>query len=170
VKVIRLAEDTISQEELLSAADFLTSGRRLTKGELTWQFEQDFSSKVGSKHAVFVNSGSSANLLVAAALKESGRLKNQVVVCPAISWVTTVTPFMQLGFDVILCDSEAGSLGLDPVALERIFQTSEPALLVIVNVLGHPNQMDKISMLCPEIWSDFGRRFVRGFRHYDRRR
>ena len=150
MKVIRLAEDTISQEELLSAADFLTSGRRLTKGELTWQFEQDFSSKVGSKHAVFVNSGSSANLLVAAALKESGRLKNQVVVCPAISWVTTVTPFMQLGFDVILCDSEAGSLGLDPVALERIFQTSEPALLVIVNVLGHPNQMDKISMLCQE--------------------
>lgn len=146
--MIRLAEDTISQDELDAAAEFISSGSRLTKGEITEVFEAEFSKKLGAEYSVYVNSGSSANLLVAAALKESGRLKNHVVVCPAISWVTTVTPFMHLGFDVILCDSEPTTLGVDPVELEKIFQTSQPSLLVIVHVLGHPNNMEKITQLC----------------------
>lgn len=146
--LISLAEDTISTEELALAADFLTSGAKLTKGELTVEFEAQFAAAVGSKHAVYVNSGSSANLLIAAALKESGRLKNHVVVCPAVSWVTTVTPFMHLGFDVILCDSDSTSLGLDLVTLEQIFRTSQPSILALVHVLGHPNRMPEILALC----------------------
>lgn len=146
--MINLAEETITAEELEAAATFLTSGARLTKGDLTRELEGKFADIVGSRHAVFVNSGSSANLLVAAALKESGRLRNNVVVCPAISWVTTVTPFVHLGFDVILCDSEPESLGVDPQQLEQIFKTSQPALLSLVHVLGHPNAMAEIVELC----------------------
>ncbi len=146
--MISLAEDTISREELALAADFLVSGARLTKGGVTVDFESNFASTLGSKYAIYVNSGSSANLLIAAALKESGRLRNLVVVCPAVAWVTTLTPFMHLGFDVILCDSESTSLGLDLVALEDIFKTSRPSLLALVHVLGHPNQMPEILALC----------------------
>lgn len=146
--MISLAEDTISQAELEAAASFLTSGSQLTKGQLTVEFEKQFAEKVGSNHAVFVNSGSSANLLIAAALKESGRLRNNTVVCPAISWVTTVAPYVQLGFDVVLCDSEPESLGVDPIALEKIFRESAPSLLVLVHVLGHPNKMATIVDLC----------------------
>ena len=148
--MISLASETISAEELALAAEFLTSGKRLTKGEETSAFEAEFSKEVGSQYAVFVNSGSSANLLVASALKESGKLRNNVVVCPAISWVTTVTPFMHLGFDVILCDADSSSLGLDVTHLEDIFKKSRPSLLVLVHVLGHPNDMEKILRLCEE--------------------
>lgn len=146
--MIKLAEDTISPAELADAADFLKSGKQLTKGPVTLQFEAVFSKTLEASYAVFVNSGSSANLLVAAALKESGQLRNLTVVCPAISWVTTVSPFMQLGFDVILCDSESESLGIDPVKLERIFVESSPSLLILVHVLGHANQMAEIQELC----------------------
>lgn len=146
--MIRLAEDTITDDELVKASEFLVSGNRLTKDKVTLGFEDEFSKEVGSSYSVFVNSGSSANLLIAAGLKESGRLRNNIVVCPAISWVTTVTPFLQLGFEVILCDADPTTLGVDPVALEKILESRRPSLLSIVHVLGHPNQMKRILELC----------------------
>lgn len=147
---ISLADDTISPDELSVAADFLTSGQRLTKGIQTELFEKEFADVVGAEYAVFVNSGSSANLLVVAALKESGRLRNNVVIAPAISWVTTVTPFMHLGFEVVLCDAEPQSLGVDPIALEKLFKEHEPSVLIVVHVLGHSNNMVKIKELCEQ--------------------
>lgn len=85
MKRIKLAEETISSEELQSAAAWMTSGAQLTKGPETVAFESEFSEFIGARHAVFVNSGSSANMMMALALVQSGRLKNRRVVCPAIS-------------------------------------------------------------------------------------
>ena len=147
---IQLAAETITQTELEAAASWMISGNRLTKGDQTVEFEREFAEYVGSKFGVFVNSGSSANLLVAAALKESGRLRNMKVVCPAVSWVTTVTPFTHLGFEVILCDSTPEDLGVDATKLREIFVSESPAALAIVHVLGHPNKMDEIISLCNE--------------------
>jgi CDP-6-deoxy-D-xylo-4-hexulose-3-dehydrase len=128
----------------------MLAGNRLTKGDQTLEFEREFSNYVGSKYSVFVNSGSSANLLVASALKESGRLKNMKIVCPAVSWVTTVTPFLHLGFEVILCDASPSDLGVDIDKLREIFVREAPAALAIVHVLGHPNSMVDIRELCQQ--------------------
>ena len=147
---IFLASDTITQSELETAAKWMVSGNRLTKGEQTLAFEREFAEYVGASYSVFVNSGSSANLLVAAALKESGRLRNLKVVCPAVSWVTTVTPFTHLGFEVILCDSSSTDLGVDVNELRDIFEREAPAAMAIVHVLGHPNKMNEIESLCKE--------------------
>ena len=147
-KPVKLSEDTISLTDLKKLSAWLDTNPQLTKGPVTYEFEKEFAAKVDSEHAVFVNSGSSANLLVAAALKASGRLRNDTVVCPAVSWVTTVTPFTQLGFEVVLCDAEFDTLGLDVVALERIFIEHNPALCVLVHVLGHPNDLETIVSLC----------------------
>jgi CDP-4-dehydro-6-deoxyglucose reductase, E1 len=54
---------------------------------------------LGCKYSVFVNSGSSANLAAIYSLILSGRLKNNKIIVPAVSWVTTVTPAIQLGLD-----------------------------------------------------------------------
>jgi CDP-6-deoxy-D-xylo-4-hexulose-3-dehydrase len=147
---IQLASDTITPVELMAAADWVLAGNRLTKGEQTLEFEREFASYVVSRYSVFVNSGSSANLLVAAALKESGRLKNLKIVCPAVSWVTTVTPFLHLGFEVILCDSSPNDLGVNVSELRDIFVRESPSALAIVHVLGHPNKMEEIKDLCRE--------------------
>jgi CDP-6-deoxy-D-xylo-4-hexulose-3-dehydrase len=95
-----------------------------------------------------VNSGSSANLLMAYALLEGDYLKNKKVVVPAISWITTLSPFLQFGFDVHLCDSNNRNLGLDTVKLEELFIKEKPSLLILVHVLAHLNDMEEIHRLC----------------------
>lgn len=147
---VKLAEDTIDLDDLQALSDWLLGNPQLTKGPLTEQFERDFSRVLSSRYSLFVNSGSSANLLIAAALKASGRLRNRKVVCPAVAWVTTLTPFTQLGFDVVLCDADQENLGVDVAKLRLIFEKENPSVLVIVHVLGHANDMDQIVALCEE--------------------
>jgi CDP-6-deoxy-D-xylo-4-hexulose-3-dehydrase len=146
--LISLAAETISRDDLESLSSWILAGNRLTKGEETLAFEEEFAREVGTSQAVFVNSGSSANLLMAAALKESGRLRNNIVIAPAVGWVTTVTPFLQLGFEVKLCDADPFTLGLDISHLQALVEEHQPSALILVHVLGHPNQMQKIKEIC----------------------
>lgn len=146
--MIRLAENTITQEELQALSQWIPQAPQLTKGPLVVEFEKKFASYIGTKHCVMVNSGSSANLLMAYSLLEGNYLKNKKVVVPAISWITTLSPFLQFGFDVILCDSNNKNLGLDTVKLEELFINEKPALLILVHVLAHLNDMDEINRLC----------------------
>ncbi|MDR3243701.1 MAG: aminotransferase class V-fold PLP-dependent enzyme, partial [Elusimicrobiota bacterium] len=145
---ISLAEDTISSDELSDLADWIKTNKRLTKGPLCLEFEYQFALWQGSKYAVFVNSGSSANLLIAQALLESKFLHNKRVIVPAVSWCTTVTPFIQLGFEVSLCDCDRDDLGFDIKHFESLCVKEKPALAVLVNVLGHPNKIDEILEIC----------------------
>lgn len=145
---IKLVKNTISNEEIDSLCSWLSTYPQLTKGSLTIQFEKEWSDWLGSKYSVFVNSGSSANLGMFYALKISGRLKNNKVIAPCVSWVTTVSPIMQLGFDLILCDTDKETLGIDIEHLEKICKEENPACLIIVHVLGIPNKMKEISDIC----------------------
>jgi len=145
---VLLAEDTISQEELDGLGDWIKRNNRLTKGPLCLEFERRFADWQGSKHAVFVNSGSSANLVIASALLQGGYLRNRKVIAPAVSWCTTVTPFLQMGCEVALCDCDRRDLGLDPVHFEQLCAEQRPALAILVHVLGHPNQMAQIRATC----------------------
>lgn len=140
---ITLAQDTISRRELQQTADWMMAGNRLTKAEETVAFEEEFAAWMGSKHAVFVNSGSSANLLMIYAAREAGRLRNNKVIAPAVSWVTTVSPLIQFGFDVRLCDCDPMNLGLDLEHLEQLCKDEAPAMLILVHVLGHSNQIGR---------------------------
>jgi CDP-6-deoxy-D-xylo-4-hexulose-3-dehydrase len=74
---ITLVKDTISQNELKNLCKWLLDGNKLTKDKLTIKFEDKFSNYLGSKFSVFLNSGSSANLLMIYSLLESGKLKNK---------------------------------------------------------------------------------------------
>ncbi|HCJ11663.1 MAG: aminotransferase DegT [Verrucomicrobia bacterium GWF2_51_19] len=145
---ILLAEDTIDAQELHQLASWLQSGTRLTKGPLTLDFERAFAQYIGTKHAIFVNSGSSANLLIAYALLKSGHLRNNVVIAPTVAWVTTIAPFMQFGFEVKLCDCNATDLGFDLDAFEAMCEQYQPACAILVHVLGHATDMDRLLSIC----------------------
>jgi len=148
IKPIHLVEDTITHDELKSLSQWLETAPRLTKGPLCMEFEHKFSQWQGSEYSIFVNSGSSANLLMIYALLEGGYLRNKNVVAPAVSWVTTVSPLMQLGFNITLCDCDKKNLGLDVEHLEEICRKGEISLIILVHVLGHANDMDKILEIC----------------------
>ena len=149
-RTVKLADNTISAEEMSSLADWLKEGHQVTKGPLTRQFEAEFAAYTGTKYSIMVNSGSSANLLMAYSLLEAGYLRNKKVIVPAVSWITTLSPFVQMGFECFLCDSDAKDLGVDLNHLEQLLKKEQPALLILVHILGHPNQMDAIRRLCAQ--------------------
>src|SRR5947209_18751358 len=121
----RLAADTIGTEEIAAAKAVLDSGR-LTMGERVRAFEAEFAAWIGSRYAVQVNSGSSANLLmVDAMLRRSHgdgewRSGDEVLV-PALAWPTTAWPLVQLG-PVPACEDSA------PRTLAIDVETAAPAL------------------------------------------
>jgi CDP-6-deoxy-D-xylo-4-hexulose-3-dehydrase len=149
-RTVKLADNTISAEEMSSLADWLKEGHQVTNGPLTRQFEAEFATYTGTKYSIMVNSGSSANLLMAYSLLEAGYLRNKKVIVPAVSWITTLSPFVQMGFECFLCDSDAKDLGVDLNHLEQLLKKEQPALLILVHILGHPNQMDAIRRLCAQ--------------------
>ncbi len=139
-----LAEQTIDQVDLENLVEWLKTDPWLTQGRLVQEFERRWSGWLGAKHAIFVNSGSSANLLMYYALLLSGKLRNTRIVVPAVSWATTVAPAIQLGFEPIMCEADWDTFGLDCNYLEKLLRKHEPAAVVTVHVLGVPNEMGSL--------------------------
>lgn len=148
MKKYSLVQDTISKQEITSLSKWLLKGERLTKGKLTIEFEKQFSKYINRKYSIFVNSGSSANLLMLSALIESNKLKNKKAIVAGVSWSTTLSPFMQNNFDIKLCDCSNKDLGVDINNFEKICKKHKPSVAIIVNVLGHPNNIKEIIRLC----------------------
>jgi len=147
MKIYKLAHNTIEDKDYEVLINFLKKRKYLNQSKVTREFEQKFSSFLGIKASIFVNSGSSANLLMAQTLLEGKYLKNKVVVLPSVSWSTTVSPYLQLGYKIILCDCDKENLGIDTNHLEKICKKYNPGLLVVVNVLGHGNDYERILYL-----------------------
>ena len=71
-----LMEDTISFRDRLKMATFLLTNSRLTNGPKVREFESKWSEWLGVKHSLYVSSGSTANSLLIAAVKELYNLKD----------------------------------------------------------------------------------------------
>lgn len=147
---IDLVKDTIDSEDIEKLISWLKTNPRLTKGNLTVEFEKSWSEWLGKKYSVFVNSGSSANLAAVYALLLSGKLRNNKIIVPSVSWVTTVTPSIQLGMEPIMCECDENNLGLNIDHLKEIIKEHDPSSIILVHVLGFPNHMNEIVKLCEE--------------------
>ena len=147
---ITLVKDTIDENDISSLIEWLKTNPRLTKGDRTIEFEKKWSDWLGVKHSVFLNSGSSANLAMIYSLLQSGRLTNNKIIVPAVSWVTTVTPAIQFGMEPIMCDCDKDNLGLDINHLKELVLEHNPSVIILVHVLGIPNHMDDILKICDE--------------------
>ena len=112
-----LATATWGQEEQRAMQSVIESGM-FTMGEFVKAFERDFSSYVGSKYSVMVNSGSSAILLMVAALFYTNNSKLKLkrgdeVIVPAVSWSTTYYPLYQYGLKIKFVDIDLNTLNFD---------------------------------------------------------
>ena len=147
---IDLVKDTIDSDDIQKLISWLETNPRLTKGELNIQFEKEWSNWLGRKYSVFVNSGSSANLAAIYGLLLSKKLRNNKIIVPAVSWVTTVTPAVQFGMEPIMCECDEDNLGLNIEHLKQIIKEHDPSSIILVHVLGFPNHMKEIVELCKE--------------------
>ena len=145
---IPLQRDTINNADIDRLIEWLKTYPRLTKGNVTLEFEKKWSKWLGTKYSVFVNSGSSANLLMLYALIISGRMKNNKVVIPGLCWATDLAPILQLNLQPILCDIDLGTLSIDLEELEKIFIEENPSTLLLVSILGFSPKMNEIIELC----------------------
>ena len=145
---IPLQRDTINNADIDRLIEWLKTYPRLTKGNVTLEFEKKWSKWLGTKYSVFVNSGSSANLLMLYALIISGRMKNNKVVIPGLCWATDLAPILQLNLQPILCDIDLGTLSIDLEELEKIFIEENPSTLLLVSILGFSPRMNEIIELC----------------------
>ncbi|NLM16714.1 MAG: DegT/DnrJ/EryC1/StrS family aminotransferase [Candidatus Riflebacteria bacterium] len=142
-----LSNDTWDRHEIEAAHEVIES-RYFTMGKNVKQYEEDFAAKFGSKYAVMSNSGSSANLLMMAALVYSGRLKKgDEVLVTAVSWSTTYFPVSQMGLKLRFVDINLQTLNVDTDALESAV-TDKTKAVMAVNLLGNPNEFDKIQEIC----------------------
>ena len=148
--MISLVKDTIDNKDIDRLIDWLKTYPRLTKGSVTLEFENKFSKWLGRRYSVFVNSGSSANLLVLSALLQGEYLKNNKIVVPSTAWSTDLAPVIQLGLEPLLCDSNMNDLSVDLEHLEKIFVEESPSALLLVSVLGLVPDMESIVSLCAE--------------------
>jgi CDP-6-deoxy-D-xylo-4-hexulose-3-dehydrase len=145
---IPLQRDTINNTDIDRLIEWLKTYPRLTKGNVTLEFEQKWAKWLGTKYSVFVNSGSSANLLMLYALIISGRMKNNKVVLPGLCWATDLAPILQLNLEPILCDVDLETLAVDLDELEKIFIEERPSTLLLVSILGFSPKMNEILELC----------------------
>ncbi|MEL7114764.1 MAG: DegT/DnrJ/EryC1/StrS family aminotransferase [Pseudomonadota bacterium] len=111
-------------------------------------FEAEFATYFGAKHAVMVNSGSSANLLMTGALfytqNPDLRLRSgDEVIVPAVSWSTTYFPLAQYGLVQTFVDVDRATLNYDLDALAAAI-TDKTRAIMIVNLLGNPNDFARI--------------------------
>ena len=104
--------NNILREDLDAVIDYLrTDDPMLTNGKKVVEFERDWSSWLGVKYSVFVNSGSSANLLTMFTLKKMFPEGGEVIV-PPLTWVSDITSVVLAGFEPIFCDIDENTLGM----------------------------------------------------------
>ncbi|ANW96819.1 pyridoxamine 5-phosphate oxidase [Wenyingzhuangia fucanilytica] len=143
-----LASSTWDDKEI-KAINKVIDSDMYTMGKGVQKFEEEFAEFVNSKYAVMVNSGSSANLIAIAALfytKENKLKRGDEVIVPAVSWSTTYFPLYQYGLKLKFVDVDINTLNYDLDKLEEAV-SSETKLIVAVNLLGNPNDFDRINKL-----------------------
>ena len=106
-----LMENNITGEDLKKLMTFLKTKPRLTNGENVLAFERQWSKWVGVKHSVYVNSGSSANILTLAALKFLHGTGEVIV--PSLTWVSDIAAVLHSGFTPVFVDINPRNLCMD---------------------------------------------------------
>lgn len=145
-----LATSSWGQEETDAMQRVIASGM-FTMGANVQAFELAFAQYIGSQHCVMVNSGSSANLLMVAALfyTKNPELKLQhgdEVIVPAVSWSTTYYPLYQYGLKIRFVDIDLYTLNYDLNQLEQAI-TDKTKMIMAVNLLGNPNDFVRIHQM-----------------------
>jgi CDP-4-dehydro-6-deoxyglucose reductase, E1 len=131
-----LMRDNITREDREAAIALLQQDDPvLTQGPNVRAFEEEWSEWLGVKHSVFVNSGSSANLLTLAALRELHGPGGEVIV-PTITWVSDIAAVLHCGFEPVFVDIDPRTLGMDNEQVVRKL-TPRTRAVFLTHVLGY---------------------------------
>ena len=117
-----------------------------TMGSNVREFENAFAEQFNSNHAVMVNSGSSANLLMLSLLRYKYKLTGDIIV-PVVGWATTYFPVAQMGFTLNFVDVDAYTWNIDVRKIEQAI-TPRTSAIMAVNLLGNSCDYNRIRAIC----------------------
>jgi CDP-6-deoxy-D-xylo-4-hexulose-3-dehydrase len=140
----------LDQEELFGMIDASLDGW-LTTGHYNDAFEKALATFVGTRYALSVNSGSSANLLALSALTsptlgDRALAPGDEVVTVAAGFPTTVAPIVQNGLVPVFVDVELGTYNIDVTQVEAALSPKTKAIFV-AHTLGNPFRVDEVMRL-----------------------
>src|SRR5260221_971260 len=164
---LQLSKSSWGLEERRAILETLDSGD-LTMGKRVGEFERVFADYIGMRHAVMVNSGSSANLLMVAAC--TLRYGKGTVIVPALGWLTSYSPFEQYGWKLRFVDIDRETLNYDLKGLWQANEKDDADLLLAINILGNPNDFGgfprRLRILednCESLGAEYGNRRTGSF-------
>jgi CDP-6-deoxy-D-xylo-4-hexulose-3-dehydrase len=136
------------EKEIAAAIESLISGKWVSSGEEVRKFERKFSKKAGVKYSLMVNSGSSANLVMIAALKKVlGWKDGDEIILSSVGFPTTLNPILQCGLTPVFVDISLEDLNWDLDQVEKAI-TDKTVAVFSSPVLGNPYDLDKLKIIC----------------------
>lgn len=144
--MVNYAGPFFDHEEIVAAAGTLLDGW-LVMGKDCLRFETKFPKYFGKDHGVITNSGSSANLLMMAALKSKRGYNfppGTKVLMPIAGFPTTLNPTLQMGFIPVFLDIEYETLNLDLTLAEALIKKHDIKVITFAHVLGNSPDMDQL--------------------------
>ena len=135
-------------KETEAAINSFLNGKWITAGEKVYKFELQFSKRFNVKHSHMVNSGSSANLILIAALKRRFKWddNDEIIVSP-VGFATTISVLHQSRLKPVFIDIEWETLNFDLDQLEAKI-TPKTKGIFVSPVLGNPPDMDRLLEIC----------------------
>ena len=168
-----LLSNAFSNSDVLEGQKVLRS-KQITMSSKTKIFEKKFAKYIGSKYALMVNSGSSANLLALSLLTNPMRKKRLMpgdeVIVPVVCWSTSLWPIIQHGLKPIFVDIDLKNLNIDLDKLKKKI-TKKTKAIFCVHVLGLSADMFKLKkiaqqkklMIIEDTCESFGSKFKKKF-------
>jgi len=139
-------QTAITDTDKKAMIDFIQSSDRYTCGNMVKQFEDAWSEWLGCKYSLYVTSGSTANLLLMAAVKELYDIPNgSKVLVPACTWVTNVAPVFQVGLEPVFCDVDLERYSFDINSLPD----EDIKIVFITHLLGLNSPVEKLKEKYP---------------------
>ncbi len=149
---VQYAGPYFTSEEYIKGVESLLKGW-LAMGGDSIKFEKRFPANFGRDYGVLTNSGSSANLLMMAAMT-SKRLynfpKGTKVIVPVAGFPTTVNPIYQFGFEPVFVDIEIDTLNLNIEQVKDAAKNTDAKIITFAHVLGNPPNMDEVMQVVKE--------------------
>lgn len=145
-----LLDDAFSKKDIAEGVNVILS-KRITMSKITSNFEKKFAKTIGSKYAVMVNSGSSANLLAVFAacnpLRKNRFIPGDEAIIPAVLWSTSLWPLVQAGLKPVFVDIDPSTLNADiKLLISKI--TSRTKLIMAIHVLGNSTDIETLRKIC----------------------
>jgi CDP-6-deoxy-D-xylo-4-hexulose-3-dehydrase len=124
-----LMHNNITRNDLNALITFLKQDQpRLTQSSQVQAFEKEWSQWLGVKYSVYVNSGSSANLITMAVLKQL--YGGGEIIVPPLTWVSDIASIIQNGFEPVFADINPRTLCMsDQQVLAKITDKTRAVFL-----------------------------------------